>query len=393
MRSYNTITPFNLIKMKTTYPFLLFFFHLVCFGQSKDPIYQIPFHLYDNQILIKSKINNETVNLLFDTGCMGVILDKNFILNNKINSLKTYKNPLNFKLHSFYKKIKLISSSDIRKQLGDKYQGIAGVDFFSNYLVEIDYLKQKINLYNLNSKIDRSYQKINTTHNVKNIQIFKRFTTPITLKIDSITKITGNFLIDTGSSRNITTIKLLNKYKPLLVSSKNEKEILNASPHGFNNPIYYRVPKLIFNNKSYDNLIIDDNNDVNHNITGLKGILGGGFLKHFKILINYKNSEIYIKDNFSKIGFTKNIISDGVKIKEYRHPKRKLIIGSVLKNKNGLKIGDNVLKINNIDYQKIQLEKYYLGKKNNDTINYTVKRNGKILKIKTVVKKMFSREE
>lgn len=275
----------------------LLFLSLVSAKSFAKPEYSIPFKLIDNKIIVNFEIDNVKCLFVYDTGANGIDLDSTFVSNNKINLKDILRKGLTYSSNRFSKTVKYSVARDWYKYTGDLNQGILGGSFFEDYLIEIDYKNQLINLYNPDYVIDTDYQKLNVKKIKNNLNFYNFFTTRLTLKLANNKIINGDFLIDTGSSRNITLINqdLRSKCKNLNIVKVTAN---NASAHGFNKSEYFQCPAIEFNNVNYDSLIIDNNVDIkkSNELSNYIGILGGKFLKNFKILIDYKNSNIYIKE-------------------------------------------------------------------------------------------------
>lgn len=301
--------------------------------------------------------------MILDTGEYGTVFNiKNPVLK-KINQRAIYKNPLQLNINNLIKKVNLIRFNNLNKYLDEYCDGILGIDFFKDYILEINYHKQVIKLYgSQDENIKKNYLKLETKQNNKNIELYKRFTTKLEISTVNGKQIFGDFIIDTGSSRGITTINSFQKLKNTepIFSIKTA----NASPHGFNSPKYFKIKSLTFNKKKYPFLIIDNNEDVrieNKNTPIFKGIIGGKFLKNFNIIIDFKKSQVFIKElDFKR---NHNFITDGIKLKDYRKKGEKITIASIIEEigKN-LQLNDRILKINNVKINKIDINKYRLNK-------------------------------
>lgn len=365
---------------------LLFFYITSCFSQKA--LHEIPFNLINNKIYLNVIVKNKLLKMMLDTGEYGTVFNiKNPVLK-KINQRAIYKNPLQLNINNLIKKVNLIRFNNLNKYLDEYCDGILGIDFFKDYILEINYHKQVIKLYgSQDENIKKNYLKLETKQNDKNIELYKRFTTKLEISTVNGKQIFGDFIIDTGSSRGITTINSFQKLKNTepIFSIKTT----NASPHGFNSPQFFKIKSLTFNKKKYPFLIIDNNEDVrieNKNTPIFKGIIGGKFLKNFNIIIDFKKSQVFIKElDFKR---NHNFITDGVKLKDYRKKGEKITIASIIEETGkNLQLNDRILKINNVKINKIDINKYRLNKNKIGSVNYyTVKRGKRILQFKKTVK-------
>ncbi len=207
---------------------LLFFFltiSLVGFSQkgfqfepSTKKKVTIPFQLINNLIFIPINVNGVELTFLLDTGVDETILfsldDKeavNFLnvekiklkgLGNEsaIEGLKSSRNILRFpgfadKEHDIF--IVLDQNFNFSSSIGIAVNGIIGYHFFKDHLIDINYQRKKINVYNdiekVRRRIGRKYKK-----HLISIEGFKPYTlAEITL---SEKKIPAKLLLDSGSS-------------------------------------------------------------------------------------------------------------------------------------------------------------------------------------------------
>ena len=165
--------------------FLLNFF--LCFSQSnfhfekdKSKIV-IPFKLINNLLFIPINVNGEELTFLLDTGVEETILFsldekeelqlfhleniklKGLGSNDAVDAYKSSKNKLEVKGftdndHEIY--LVLDQEFNFSSQVGIPVNGIIGYHFFKNHLVEIDYHKKRVIVYNDNNvKIQKRLAK------------------------------------------------------------------------------------------------------------------------------------------------------------------------------------------------------------------------------------------
>jgi hypothetical protein len=142
-------------------------------------------------------------------------------------------------------------------------------------------------------------------------------------------------------------------------------------------------------------LIIDNNTDLkkSNGLTKFIGIIGGDFLKNFKILIDYRNSNIYIKEYIQPQGFDQAFITDGFGLKDFRFHNSKIVVSSVVNSELfkdiNVKLNDEILKINGVDISLIDFESIKKLKESvGIKMKYTIKRKRRILEINTIVQKV-----
>lgn len=369
---------------------ILVFFLLIPFSSFSQLQYSLPINIIDYRIYLNGMINGKTCNFLFDTGDYGVILDKQFKEKNNIVIPKlSERKEFEISLNGFTKKTLFIRVQDCNSIGGNSDQGVIGVDFFKDYIVEIDYKNKLLNLYSTDYIVDSTYSVLSPKQ-LKGLFIHGSFIFDLIVNIDDSTSFTGNFLFDTGSGRNIT---ILNHVNLNFNSDSALRKGINSNHHGLNLSKYFVAKSVSFNNESYNNLVIDyildESNEVSKKIDG---IIGGQFLQNFKIIIDYKKSLIYLKKQENPLGFTKKLITDGIIYRDRRTDLGGLLVSGIIIHpslKTDIKLNDLIIKINDKDVNEIDYVKMReLQSIKNNSIKYTIKRKRKIITINTNVKKI-----
>lgn len=299
---------------------LLFFICSSIFSQSKwmskkDKII-IPFELTHNLIIIEAEINNIKLNMLVDTGSDKSILFS-FPENDSIKLFDSRKIKINglgngehieailssnnkFKVKEYQDdnfEILVITDQDISlvNKLGIPINGIIGATFFEDYLVEINYKKKKIILYQ-NSEITIS--KKAKKHSKKQIDLIgKKPYIDILSTINGKKDISIKLLIDTGLGDGLwlfenDSIKC------------NQKYITDFLGRGFGGDVMgkkSRVEKLILNDFTLNDALVSYPDSLSFNqfeiVKGRNGSLGGEILKRFNWFLDYKNRTFYFRKN------------------------------------------------------------------------------------------------
>jgi len=377
--------------MKLFYlPFCFFFFSFNVFASQK---YTIPFEFINNQIYIDFQIDkNTTYRFLFDTGANGITLDSSLKDTKKFVPKTLYNNPLYFKNNLFTKTIRFLSFKNINQSSGDLCNGIIGIDFFKNYIVAIDYTQQIINLFNLDYKVDSSYIKLNAPLVRSQHFVLGLFIVPVEIELSDSTNMKGKFAIDTGSSRNITLINpSFHKHIKQDLKKGIEMNLDTPNPYyEFNDPIYFNISKLALGDIKVSNLLVDYTKLESNE--SFDGMIGGAFLKNFLLIIDYTNTSVYLKKKEHATSFTKNFITDGIRLRDHRKLNGKVVVSGIVNtlfDKEQIRIGDEIIAINTIpiskvNFPKLLAEKEILGTK----IHYKVKRDKSIFEIECIVKKI-----
>jgi len=355
-------------------------------------------HLYFD-IIFNSKKGNE--NFIFDTGSSDLYIDSIYYKNNPfLNNKKAVKgkisgagedkkivnviiDSINFQIgkQDLYSS-KITPIIDIKNIVGKRGDGIFGLNFFTNKKIQLDYKNEKMILYDtINNSVLKHYQKIPL------IIIDNRFFIEIEIKLDS-SKIKGLFMIDTGYPGTLTINSgIVNPKQKTKKSNYISGGIGGESKGLTTNSNSIKIQNFIFKNT-----IIDISIDESGALANPKyvGTIGNELLDKFDIIFDRQNSALYLKEiqNLDK-NFNKNTL--GFSIIDRTDIHKGWIVTSIYLNSkaaiNGLKIKDQIIKINGIPVEKlgddILWKKEIIDTKVN--LNLEILRNNKNYYIKSSV--------
>lgn len=312
------------MRLKSLFFFL--FFSICGFSQSEFQINHpkkrvvIPFEFINNLIFVPVMINGEELTFLLDTGVEQTIL---FSLDEKeevplfnleklklkglgskeaIDSYKSSKNKVQLKdMVDFNHEIYIILDQDFNfsSQVGIPVNGILGYNFFRNHIVEIDYDRKRIIVYeHTNKRIKNRLQKFtkdSITIEEKKPYIISNF------KSEDMV-VPAKLLIDTGNSDAVWVFT--NKTDKIRLPSKNIEDYLGR---GFSGNVYGkrgRMRSFEFGKKTFDFPLVTfpDSTSVK-NVTFVPnrvGSVGSEIISRFTVVFDYLNHAIYTKPN-SKI--------------------------------------------------------------------------------------------
>lgn len=279
---------------------------------------KIPFQYINNLIFIPMNVNGVELIFLLDTGVEETILfslkDKEHVEFNQVETikirglgnatfiegLKSSRNKVRVTddfidyNHTVY--VLLSEEVNISAAVGIPVNGIMGYGFFKDYPMKIDYIKQKITIYEKRtSKVTRKIRK------------YKKF--PITLennkpyiqtsyKIDT-TSFHAKLLVDVGNSNAIWLFP--NRLENYSIPKKSFNDLLG---HGFSGPIFGKRAKLSsfsFDEFCFSSPIVAFPDSLSIQSVRLVpnrvGSLGAEILKRFTVFIDYKNAEFAFKKN------------------------------------------------------------------------------------------------
>lgn len=277
----------------------------------------IPFKLINNLIIVPVKVNGVELNFLLDTGVEETIL---FSLDEKdevklfevekiklkglgseapIEALKSSRNLLSIpglEIRNHEILIVLDQEFNFSSSLGVPVNGIIGYHFFENNLVEIDYSREKIYVYNEN-KIQK--EKLLKKH--KSLPITIENAKPylnIVVTIDE-NPLVAKCLIDTGNSDPVWLFE--SKSDQINIPVKNFNDFLGR---GFSGEVHgkrAKISNLSIDEFGFKNPITSFPDSVS--IVNVKmvndrlGSIGGELLKRFNVVFDYKDKKLYLKKN------------------------------------------------------------------------------------------------
>jgi hypothetical protein len=275
----------------------------------------IPFKLINNLVFIPINVNGIELNFLLDTGVEETILlsleDKEQVSfynvekiklrglgsNEPIEGLKSTNNVLSIKglvdkSHDLY--IVLDQSFNFSSHVGIPVNGIIGYHFFKDNLVEINYDKKKIIVYQETEKIRK---KIAANYAVVPITIEKN--KPYTVASIDIAghTVPAKVLLDLGNSDAMWLFK--NKSKGIPLPEKNFQDYLGKGFSGDINGNRARISKLKIDKFEFAQPIIafPDSTSIKsvNMVSERAGSIGGDIFKRFCVIFDYRNNRMFLK--------------------------------------------------------------------------------------------------
>ena len=276
----------------------------------------IPFKLINNLIFIPLEINGVKLNFLLDSGVNETILfsleDKEVNFNNTekikfsglgesmdIEGLKSENNVVtigkNFRdeNHTIY--VILDERINFSSHIGIPVNGIIGYHFFKNHPIDIDFISEKITVFNTPELLK------------KRVRRFKEF--PITiegnkpyLKADvemTSKKVSSKMLLDLGNSDAVWLFpKLIEDFV------YNRPNIDDYLGQGFNGDIFgkrSRIHRLYIGDFTFEKPLsaMPDEYSIQNLklVPDRKGSIGSDIFRRFEVIFNYPENKIYLRKN------------------------------------------------------------------------------------------------
>jgi hypothetical protein len=304
--------------------FFFLFFCLFGFSQSEFQIENlkkrvvVPFKFINNLIFIPVILNGEELTLLLDTGVEQTLifsLDdieevklfdveklklKGLGSKDAIDSYKSSKNRVEINdfvdyNHEIY--IVLDQEFNFSSHVGIPVNGIIGYNFFKNHIVEIDYDRKKIIVYDqkhnkIKSKLRKKFNKDSITIEEKKPYCISK------IKTGGLT-IPSKLLVDIGNSDAVWIF--LHKVNQIKLPEKNIQDYLGR---GISGSVYgkrARISSFEFGKKTFDFPLVTfpDSTSVKsvNFVPNRIGSVGSEIISRFTIVFDYLNSAIYTKPN------------------------------------------------------------------------------------------------
>ena len=320
---------------------------------------EIDFKEVNGFIVIEAEFNGQLRNFIFDTGA-SVILDTDFaesIQTVKIGRLKTVDSN-NKKRKVPYVKIKEIKIGEVLFQntVGSvsnlnhinegacsDISGIIGANLMNKCIWQIDYAQKKIILTNEIDSLNLSgkEQKIKFSAVGKGVPTVSLFANGL---------FCGEALFDTGFNGTF----LVNSNCLIDTTGLVEKEVSSAGVFGFETIL---IKTRIIDSIQLTSAVTYKNQFVNFEENVKRALIGNSFLKDYKVTFDWKSNEILL-EKYSNQAY-ETPIDFGF------HPKfihQKIVIGSIRKNskayEEGLRLNDQIISWNGIDYTTETYDKY-----------------------------------
>ncbi len=261
----------------------------------------------NNLILIKSQTKQDTLTFILDTGVkntilftrdiQGIKLDENRLVNIRgVSSEQEIQANIAYQLYLDFGSfegtipqvlIPILATNPITEHLGIEVDGIIGSDFFLNYQVKINPVRQKIYIGKdleppKNARQARLYLEEGKPH------LFIHQTTDDSLAV----------LIDTGASHPL--LLEMDSLQSHLPSHYIETEI-GSSLGGILWGYQSRLPEIGLANYSIEGILVNFTTEYSFQElpTGKTrhGSIGMELLKRFTILFDYPHEKLYLKKN------------------------------------------------------------------------------------------------
>jgi hypothetical protein len=418
------------------------------FERKNKSSYKINFVNFNNLIIVEIKLNGQPFNFLLDTGVdktvvFGLEANSNVFMKNaekilvrgvsgaketyayKTNNNKFQVGKLTDKNHTLY----AIFDSDfnLSDKIGYPVQGIIGRDFFKDHTVKINYITNKIKVYN-----PKKRPKINKKYDSLNLRLFKNkpYIQTYLQQTDSLEKFT--FLLDSGSGDAIWA----KPYQNMKLPTKTFDDILGYGFAKIINGKKAKAKALKLGKYTLESPKIAYPDTISYKgieFVKKSGSIGSEVMRRFHWIFDYSNQKVYFKSNsdfsepfnydmsglilkydgFQQIARFDNLFANSVagvqtnnsegynKVKAPTYTielRPLLVVDAVRPNSSafyaGFVEGDIILKIKGKSSYRYNLEEIFdiLSTREGEVIHFVIDRNGSIYDKSLTLKSRFSEE-
>lgn len=408
--------------------FFIILFTLISFSAlSQNPlgfdlddnakVVELDFIRESNLIIVPIKLNGEgPYNFIIDTGSeSGMVFDKWVIGENNLVDARTIPvysadgskvtdlwvaNDLDIRFPGVQGKQQSMlvlqeNFIDIQNVIGVNAHGILGSEIFNRFVVEIDYGKKQLRLYEPeNFKVPRGFKRFPIT--LDNYRPFLK----VGIKQKGHKPVDVKLLIDTGASSALFLDA--ENFPDIHVPEKTVEHTLGRALVGVIEGKIGRIDRLNLGNgikfkkvtTSFpENWIVSSRESIEKK-DPRHGTIGSEILSRFSVIFNYHKEEVYLKKNkdykdpfkFNSAGI--NVLATGSDLSAY-------FVADVIKDspavKAGLEAGDEIIAIDGkpaFFYKLSEINAIFRGRRGT-VLTLIIRRNGKLdrrlLKLKPIL--------
>ncbi len=275
--------------------------------------------------------------------------------------------------------------------LGLSIHGVMGMDFFRNYVIEINYRRELLTFTPKelfkppNKKFEKIPLKISRNKPYLNTK----------LRISQDTILDLVFLIDTGAS--VSALIHNNTHPDLEIPDKTIQGNLGIGLGGAIEGYIGVIPSFGFGTFQFDDFIVNYMEMSEHQTANKRikynGLIGNVLLSRFHMIIDFPNHVLYLKPtkkynkefDFDKSGLT--VIAAGRNLDHYYAQKP---VKDSPTEKIDIRRGDEIIKLNGWSWRLLNLNKIYsiLSKKEGKRIKIVIKRDGVKIKKEFILRKL-----
>lgn len=381
-------------KIKTLLAISLLSLSYIAIGQNYS---RIPFTM-DGDLHFNAVIaDSVNAHLIFDSGCSYLLLDSSFVAEHEnvvgetmeavmrgfgggFEKARMTTTPLKYSVGNIEDISKVTAITNLRKIVGCDSDGLFGLSFCLNRIIEFDFENNYIVVHDSLFVPDNSYMLIEKAK-VDNHNIL----IPLDFAVDDNTTISGMFCMDMGAPEGIylthaTTDKYGLKTK---ISDKMTFENLVGGIGGGSKDVDFVGKAVTIAGTTIDT--VTSNYSLNQGGAAGKtqnlylGMVGTEILKHFNIVVDYPHKKLYMRKKETAIASkipTRPVFS----VRYTDCSKTTYIVRNIMKNhplavENNIQLGDTVLMINGMNPAEYDFDNP------TDKMVLTIQRGDKVIEV------------
>lgn len=354
--------------------------------------------IYKGHLYIQGEADSIKGNYVFDTGASNLYYDSTYYSNNGFRYQNTFnaslpgagntpqrvqviKDTVQFRFGDNLYKTSTVPVLQLKPILGDIADGILGMEYFYNSILEINYEQEYMKIHSsLDSAKLKEWSKIKLTKRDNRLYI------PLQVVINDTINISGEYLLDFGSGRSVSLTSLVSKKYNLKDKIVNKAAYftkyggVGGQSYGYD----FIASQLKIGDFTFNNVLMDFSADSAGAMASKKhqGLLGNDIYERFNVFIDFINNDLYLKPNkkyndpfeSSRLGF--RYVDRGQTLKAW------IVTGlysSSLAYKCGLMIDDKILSINDVNVGEIDYQKQESFFKNTDQVKLKIERKNKLI--------------
>lgn len=384
-------------------------FALQCvYSQHQDmEANQIPVR-YEGHIYVHAEVSGHSGNFLLDTGADYLYLDSIFYANHhwdfknithallpgageKPKEIEYILDSVKLKFGAEHFATPGVPVLDLKSIVGDVADGIIGLGYFKDQILEVDYQNQTLKTYMDITKVNlEGFEKIELE--ISN----NRMLVPLSVSITPELNIDGSFLLDFGTSRNVILTSLCAKANNLsdVIRKKARYYSSHAGVGGESSGYDFRASTVKLGTNLLNGVVMDYALDESGALASNEytGLLGNGILDRFQIIIDYGGQSLYLKplDRLSERFYAS---ATGFSISDRSKTLGAWVITHMHKGEQaesaGLRMGDYITHVDNVPVAEISYQERVAWHQSQKLIEMRVEReNSKPFQISIKLKEI-----